>query len=68
MSAKSRATRYRQWAANAIADALRTTNWVERETLLMIAQQHLAQAQKAEQSRHPAPDGLSPREARPTKH
>ena len=57
MSAKSRATRHRQWAANAIAAALCTTNSVDRETLLMIARQHLVRAQKAEHSRDPNPGG-----------
>lgn len=69
MSATSRATRHRQWAANAIAAALRTTSPVEQETLLMIARQHLARAQKAEHSRDPASNG-PPRRAkpRPTMH
>ena len=41
MSAPSRATRYRQWAANAIAAARRTTGPVEQEPLLMIARHRL---------------------------
>ena len=69
MSAKSRATQHRQWAANAIAAAMRTTSWADRETLLMIARQHLARAQKAEHPRHPAPDDpLTCAKPRPTRH
>jgi hypothetical protein len=58
--------------ANASAAALRTTSPVEQETLLMIARQHLAQAQKAERPRAPtldpvaikqlAADGIGPTE------
>ena len=55
MSAKSRATQYRQWAVNAIV-AMQSTSSVDRETRLMIAREHLAQAEKAERTRHPAPD------------
>jgi hypothetical protein len=53
MSAKSRATRQRQWAANAIVAAMRATHSVDQETLLMIALQHLVRAQKAERSAIP---------------
>jgi hypothetical protein len=51
MTAEKKAARHRQWAANAIAEAMRVENEVDRETLIMIARRHLATAQKAE---HPA--------------
>jgi hypothetical protein len=53
------ATRHRQWAANAFAAAMRTTSWADRETLLMIARQHLTRALKTERLCPPTPDGLS---------
>ena len=61
MSAKSRATQYRQWAVNAIVAAMQSTSSVDQETLFMIARKHLARAQKADHTRHPAPDGRSGR-------
>ena len=48
MTAEKKAARHRQWAANAIADAMRVESEADRETLMMIARQHLAAAQKAE--------------------
>jgi len=57
MSAKSRATQYHQWAVNALVDAMQSTSAVDRETLLTSARQHFARAEKADRTRHPAPDG-----------
>jgi hypothetical protein len=57
MSAKSRVTQYRQWAVNAMVEAMQSTNAIDRETLLTIARQHLAHAEKAERTRQPAPNG-----------
>jgi hypothetical protein len=48
MTAEKKAARHRQWAANAIAEAMRVESEADRETLMMIARQHLAAAQKAE--------------------
>ena len=50
MTAEKKAARHRQWAANAIAEAMRMESEADRETLMMIARQHLAMAQKAERS------------------
>jgi hypothetical protein len=50
MTAEKKAARHRQWAANAIADAIRMESEADRETLMMIARQHLAMAQEAERS------------------
>jgi hypothetical protein len=50
MTAEKKAARHRQWAANAIADAMRVDSEADRETLMMIARQHLAVAQEAEHS------------------
>jgi hypothetical protein len=50
MTAEKKAARHRQWAANAIAEAMRVNSEADRETLMMIARQHLAVAQKAEQT------------------
>jgi hypothetical protein len=60
MSAKSRATQYRQWAVNAMVEAMQSTSLVDRETLLMIARQHVARAEKAELA-IPAPNGCPDR-------
>jgi len=48
MTAEKKAARHQQWAANAIAEAMRVNSEADRETLMMIARQHLAMAQKAE--------------------
>jgi hypothetical protein len=48
MTADKKAARHRQWAANAIAEAMRMESEADRETLMMIARQHLAMAQEAE--------------------
>ena len=48
MTAEKKAARHRQWAANAIAEAMRMESEADRETLMMIARQHLAMAQRAE--------------------
>ena len=64
MSAKSRATQHRQWAVNAIIEAMQSTNSVDRETLFMIARKHLVQAQKAE---HPPILHRPPKAARARK-
>jgi hypothetical protein len=48
MTAEKKAARHRQWAANAIAEAIRMESEADRETLMMIARQHLAMAQQAE--------------------
>jgi hypothetical protein len=50
MTAKKKAARHRQWAANAIAEAMSMASEADRETLMMIARQHLAIAQEAERS------------------
>ena len=50
MTAEKKGARHRQWAANAIADAMRADSEADRETLMMIARQHLAVAQEAERS------------------
>ena len=50
MTAEKKAARHRQWAANAIAEAMRMESEADRETLIMIARQHLAMAQEAERS------------------
>jgi hypothetical protein len=50
MTAQKKADRHRQWAANAMADAMRTESEADRETLMMIARQHLAMARQAEHS------------------
>ena len=50
MTAEKKAARHRQWAANAMADAMRMESEADRETLMMIARQHLAVAQEAERS------------------
>jgi hypothetical protein len=55
MTAEKKAARHRQWAANAIAEAIRMESEADRETLMMIARQHLAMAQKAELSASVAP-------------
>ena len=60
MSAKSRATQHRQWAANALVTAMQSTSLVERETLLTIARLHLARAQKIERVKPPVPRRRSP--------
>jgi hypothetical protein len=58
MTAEKKAARHRQWAANAIAEAMRVESEVDRETLIMIARQHLAMAKKAE---HPATHAVNTR-------
>jgi hypothetical protein len=58
MTAEKKTARHRQWAANAIAEAMRVESEVDRETLIMIARQHLAMAQKAE---HPAMQAVNTR-------
>jgi hypothetical protein len=50
MTAEKKAARHRQWAANAVAEAMRMESEADRETLMMIARQHLAMAQEAERS------------------
>jgi hypothetical protein len=55
MTAEKKAARHRQWAANAIAEAMRMESEADRETLMMIARQHLAMAQKAERSASVSP-------------
>jgi hypothetical protein len=50
MTAEKKAARHRQWAANAIAEAMRMESEADRETLIMIARQHLAMAQEVEHS------------------
>ena len=50
MTAEKKAARHRQWAANAIAEAMRVESEADQETLMMIARQHLAMARRAEQS------------------
>ena len=50
MTAEKEAARHRQWAANAIAEAMRMESEADRETLIMIARQHLAMAQEVEHS------------------
>jgi hypothetical protein len=45
MTPEKKAARHRQWAANAIAEAMRVESEVDQETLMMIARQHLARAQ-----------------------
>jgi hypothetical protein len=47
MSAKSRAAHHRRLVANAITTAMRMTSEVDRETLLLIAREHLRRAEKA---------------------
>jgi hypothetical protein len=51
MVANNKAARHRQWAANAIVMAAQMTGEADRETLLLIARQHLEKAEKAERSR-----------------
>ena len=50
MTAEKKAARHRQWAANAIAEAMLMESEADRETLMMIARQHLTMAQQAEHS------------------
>ena len=50
MTPEKKAARHRQWAANAIAEAMRMDSEADRETLMMIARQHLAMAQEAERA------------------
>ena len=50
MTAEKKAARHRQWAANAIAEAMLMESEADRETLMMIARQHLVMAQEAERS------------------
>ena len=50
MTAERKAARHRQWAANAIAEAMLMESEADRETLMMIARQHLTMAQQAEHS------------------
>ena len=45
MTPEKKAARHRQWAANAIAEAMRVESDADQETLMMIARQHLARAQ-----------------------
>ena len=45
MTPEKKAARHRQWAANAIAEAMRVESEADQETLMMIARQHLARAQ-----------------------
>jgi hypothetical protein len=50
MTAEKKAARHRQWAANAITEAMRMESKADRETLMMIARQHIAMARQAEQA------------------
>ena len=45
MTAEKKAARHRQWAANAIAEAMRVESEADQETLMIIARQHLERAQ-----------------------
>ncbi len=54
MTAEKKAARHRQWAANAIAEAMRMESEADRETLMMIARQHLAIAERVEHAVAPA--------------
>jgi len=61
MTPEKKAARHRQWAANAIAEAMRVESEADQETLMMIARQHLARAQsqkkRAEQAQKRAGEG-----------
>ena len=50
MAMDKKAARYRHWAANAIVMAAGTASEADRDTLLLIARQHLEKAAKAERS------------------
>ena len=55
MSAKSRATQHRQWAVNAIVDAMQSTNSVDRETLLHDRPEASCAGSEGRTPPHPAP-------------
>jgi hypothetical protein len=68
MTADEKAARHRQWAANAIAEAMRVNSEADQETLMMIARLHLTIAQKAERSAARGMPGRRPSRKKAGKH